>query len=33
MDDEDDTTVGNLAATEGETFTMSANITFEQIFE
>lgn len=33
MNDEDDTEVGNLAAVESTTFTMSANISFEQIFE
>ncbi len=33
MDDEDDTEIGLLAATEDLTFTMSANISFEQIVE
>ncbi len=33
MNDDDDSAIGNLAATAGETFTMSANIKFEQIFE
>lgn len=33
MDDEADTAVGNTAATEDTTFSMSANISFEQIIE
>lgn len=33
MNDEDDTIIGNLAATEDTTFKMNANISFEQIFE
>ncbi|MDD4035904.1 MAG: hypothetical protein PHS45_01080 [Bacilli bacterium] len=33
MDNQSDTEVGQLAATENTTFTMSANILFEQIFE
>ncbi len=33
MSDEDDTVIGFLAATEGLTFTITANISFEQIIE
>ncbi|MFA5602757.1 MAG: hypothetical protein WDA21_03360 [Bacilli bacterium] len=33
MDDNDDTTIGHLAATEELTFNMNANLTFEQIIE
>jgi hypothetical protein len=32
MNDEADTAVGNSAASAGTTFTMNANITFEQVF-
>ena len=33
MDDEADSLIGNLAVTENNTFNISANISFEQIFE